>query len=240
MKIYKERVILKTIGLIGGMSWESSVEYYKIINETIKNKLGGLHSAKFIMYSVDFHEIDILQREDRWDKLTDIMIEAATKLKAGGADFILIGANTMHITAKAVEEKVGIKVLHIAEVTAEEIIKENMKKVGLLGTKYTMEGDFYKKILKEKYNIDVVIPSEDEREVVHQIIFNELCRGEIKKASKDRYIAIINNLVENGAEGVILGCTEIPLLIKQADTSIKVFDTTTIHAIASVEYSLAK
>lgn len=231
---------MKTIGLIGGMSWESSLEYYKIINEAVKEKLGGFHSAKCLMYSVDFEEIEILQHQNKWGELTNTMIDVAQKLKNGGADFIIICTNTMHKMANEIENVAGIKVLHIAEVTGQQIIKKGMKKVGLLGTKFTMEGDFYKKVLKEKYGIDVIIPDKDEREIVHNVIYDELCKGEIKEASKEKYIEIINNLVVNGAEGVILGCTEIPLLIKQEDVEIKVFDTTTIHAISAVEFALAE
>jgi len=231
---------LKTIGLIGGMSWESSLEYYRIINETTKFKLGGLHSAQCLMYSVDFEEIEVLQHENKWNELTDIMVDAAEKLKYGGADFIIICTNTMHKMADDIEDKVGIKVLHIAEATGEKIIQKGMKKVGLLGTKFTMEQDFYKKVLKDKFNIDVVIPNENERAIVHDVIYNELCKGIINEGSKDKYMNIINNLASNGAEGIVLGCTEIPLLIKQKDVNIPVFDTTTIHAISAVEFALDK
>jgi aspartate racemase len=231
---------LKTIGLIGGMSWESTLEYYKIINETSKAELGGLHSAKCLMYSVDFEQIEVLQHEDKWEELTDIMVNIAEKLKSGGADFIVICTNTMHKMASDIENRVGIKVLHIAEVTGEKIKQKGMKKVGLLGTKFTMEQDFYKKVLKENFNIDVVIPDENEREIVHKIIYNELCKGIINEASKIEYIKIINNLALNGAEGIILGCTEIPLLIKQEDVNIPVFDTTKIHAVSAVEFALDK
>lgn len=229
---------MKTIGLIGGMSWESSLEYYKIINETAKLKLGGLHSAQCIMYSVDFEEIELLQHQGNWEKLSDIMVSAAKKLKNAGADFIIICTNTMHKMAGDIENKAGIKVLHIAEVTGEKVIKKGLKKVGLLGTIFTMEQDFYKKVLKDKFNIDVVIPNEADREIVHEIIYKELCKGIINEKSKEKYIKIINNLVLNGAEGVVLGCTEIPLLIKQEDVNVPIFDTTTIHAISAVEFAL--
>lgn len=232
--------MLKIIGLIGGMSWESTLEYYRIINETTKLKLGGLHSSKCIMYSVDFQEIEELQHQNKWDELTDVMVNAAQKLKNGGADFIIICTNTMHKMANDIESKVGIKVLHIAEATGHQIIKNGMKKVGLLGTKFTMEGNFYKEVLKDKFNIDVVIPDEDEREVIHEVIYEELCRGEINDSSKEKYIKIIESLALKGAEGIVLGCTEIPLLIKQKDVSIPVFDTTTIHAISAVEFALNK
>jgi aspartate racemase len=238
--LYKGVINLKTIGLIGGMSWESSLEYYRIINETAKLKLGGLHSAKCLMYSVDFEKIEILQHEERWDELTDIMVHIAEKLKNGGADFIIICTNTMHKMASDIESRAGIKILHIAEVTGQQVVKKGMKKVGLLGTKFTMEQDFYKKVLEEKFNIDVVIPDENERKIVHEIIYNELCAGIINESSKKKYIQIINNLESNGAEGVVLGCTEIPLLIKQEDVTIPVFDTTTIHAISAVDFALDK
>ena len=229
---------LKTIGLIGGMSWESSLEYYRIINETAKLKLGGLHSAQCVMYSVDFQEIVLLQHQNKWEELTNIMIKTAEKLKSSGADFIIICTNTMHKMASDIENKVGIKVLHIAEVTGEKIIQKGIRKVGLLGTKFTMEQDFYKGILREKFNIDVVIPHENEIEIVHEIIYNELCKGIINGDSKEKYKKIIGNLALRGAEGIILGCTEIPLLIKQEDVNIPVFDTTSIHAISAFEFAL--
>ncbi len=231
---------MKTIGLIGGMSWESSLEYYKIINETTKLKLGGLHSAKCLMYSVDFQEIEQLQHQDKWDELTEIMVKSAEKLKNGGSDFIIICTNTMHKMASDIEDRVGIKVLHIAEVTGEKVIEKGMKKIGLIGTKFTIEGDFYKKVLKDKFNIDVVIPDEADRQIIHEVIFEELCKGIINETSKEKYKDIINNLVLKGVEGVILGCTEIPLLIKQKDVSIPIFDTTKIHAISAVEFALEK
>lgn len=230
---------MKTIGLIGGMSWESTLDYYRTINETVKLKLGNLHSAKCILYSVDFEKIEILQHENKWDELTCIMIDIAKKLKNAGADFIVICTNTMHKMAGDIEEKAQIKVLHIAEATGKEIVKRKIKKVGLLGTNFTMEQDFYKKVLNDNFNIDVIIPSGKEREIIHKVIYNELCKGIINEASKDEYIKIINSLALNGAEGIILGCTEIPLLIKQEDIDITVFDTTTIHSISAVEFALS-
>ncbi len=231
--------MLKIIGLIGGMSWESTLEYYRIINETVKLRLGGLRSAKCLMYSVDFEIIERLQHENKWDELTDIMVDIAKKLKDVGADFIVICTNTMHKMAGDIEEKAQIKVLHIAEAVGKEIIKRKIKKVGLLGTSFTMEQDFYKKVLKDKFNIDVIIPSAKEREIIHKVIYDELCKGIINKESKDEYIKIINELVLNGAEGIVLGCTEIPLLIKQEDVDIPIFDTTTIHSVFAVEFALA-
>lgn len=231
---------MKKIGLIGGMSWESSLEYYRIINETTKLKLGGLHSAECLMYSVDFQEIESLQHQNKWEELTNIMVDTAQKLKNADANFIVICTNTMHKMASDIESRVGIKVLHIAEVTGEKIVQKGIKKVGLLGTKFTMEGDFYKKVLKEKFNIDVIIPDEDHREMVHEVIYEELCKGIINEASKEKYKKVIESLALKGAEGVVLGCTEIPLLIKQEDVNIPVFDTTTIHAISAVEFALDK
>lgn len=230
---------MKTIGLIGGMSWESTLEYYKIINQTVKLRLGNLHSAKCILYSVDFEKIEILQHENKWDELTDIMVNIAERLKDAGADFIVICTNTMHKMAEDIEEKAEIKVLHIAETTGKEVIKRKIKKVGLLGTNFTMEQDFYKKVLKDNFNIDVIIPSREEREIIHKVIYDELCKGIINEESKNEYIKIIDNLVLNGAEGIVLGCTEIPLLIKQEDVNIPIFDTTTIHSISAAEFALA-
>ncbi len=221
---------MKTIGLIGGMSWESSLEYYRIINEKVKKELGGLHSAKSVMYSVDFEKIKILQHEGKWDDLTDIMIDAAKRLEKAGADLVVICTNTMHKMANEVENSINLPLLHIADATAESIKKQNLNKIGLLGTKFTMEQEFYKDRLQEKHNIDVVIPNEEDRELVHKIIYDELCLGNIKNSSKKEYVRIIENLVQQGAQGVILGCTEIPLLIKQNDVTVPVFDTTTIHA----------
>jgi len=234
----KGESFLKTIGLIGGMSWESSLEYYKMINETVASKLGGLHSAKCLMYSVDFQEIELLQHQDKWNELTDMMVKIADVLKTGGADFIVICSNTMHKMAYDIENRVGIKVLHIAEATGEKIARKGLKKVALLGTKFTMEQDFYKKVLEDKFNIEVLIPDKSERNIIHDVIYNELCKGIINPSSKKEYLKIINHLIRNGAEGIVLGCTEIPLFIKQEDVSVPIFDTTAIHAAAAVEYAL--
>jgi len=229
---------MKVIGLLGGMSWESSLEYYRLINETVKERLGGLHSAKCILYSLDFQEIELLQQEGKWDALTKIMIESSINLEKAGADMVLICTNTMHKMANEVQNAIQIPLLHIADAAAEKVKEMNLKKVGLLGTKYTMEQDFYKGRIKEKYNIDVIIPGTDEREDVHNVIFNELCLGQIKDESGERYKKIIKNLAKNGAEGIILGCTEIPLLINQKDFAIPIFDTTLIHCISAVDYAL--
>ena len=229
---------MKTIGLIGGMSWESSLEYYRIVNETVKEKLGGLHSCKCLMYSVDFGVIEALQHQNKWDELTKLMIEAAQNLKHGGADFIVICTNTMHKMAPEIETATGLNVLHIADVTGAAISKDQIQKVGLLGTRFTMEGDFYKKRLKDNYAIEVIIPEDADRQIIHDIIYNELCLGIIKDDSRQKYIDIINKLCANGAEGIILGCTEIPLLIKQSDVLIPVYDTTKIHAESAVDFAL--
>ena len=229
---------MKTIGLIGGMSWESSLEYYRIVNETVKEKLGGFHSCKCLMYSVDFGVIEALQHQNKWDELTKLMIEAAQNLKHGGADFIVICTNTMHKMAPEIETATGLNVLHIADFTGAAISKDQIQKVGLLGTRFTMEGDFYKKRLKDNYDIEVIIPEDADRQIIHDIIYNELCLGIIKDDSRQKYIDIINKLCANGAEGIILGCTEIPLLIKQSDVLIPVYDTTKIHAESAVDFAL--
>ena len=229
---------MKTIGLIGGMSWESSLEYYRIINEQVKEKLGGLHSAKSLMYSVDFDEIEKLQHQGNWSEATKLMIDAAQRLEKGGADFVVICTNTMHKMADDVQKSINIPLLHIADATAEKIRAKGIKKIGLLGTKFTMEEEFYKGRLIEKYGLEVLIPNEEDRKIVHDVIYNELCLGKINQPSKDQFIRIIDGLVEHGAEAVILGCTEIPLLVKQADLKVLLFDTTRIHAESAVEYSL--
>ena len=229
---------MKKIGLIGGMSWESSLEYYRIINETVKQKLGGLHSAECIMYSVDFDEIEKLQHQGKWEDLTKIMIDCAQRLEKAGANVIIICTNTMHKMAGEVESSINIPLLHIADATAEKIKEKSFKKVGLLGTKFTMEEDFYKGRLIEKHDIEVIVPNSEEIQIVHDIIFDELCLGIIKETSKEQYKKIILNLAEKGAEGVILGCTEIPLLIKQEDVEVPLFDTTKIHAEFAVDYAI--
>lgn len=229
---------MKTIGLIGGMSWESSLEYYRIINEETKKRLGGLHSAKSLMYSVDFAEIEELQHKGDWDTATQLMIDAAKHLENGGADFVLICTNTMHKMAKEVEKAVSITLLHIADPTAEAIKTQGLTKVALLGTRYTMEQDFYKGRLVDEFGLDVITPDEEDRQTIHDVIYNELCLGKTKEESKQKYLEIIEKLQEDGAQGVILGCTEIGLLIKQEDVSLPVFDTTQIHAIAAVAMAI--
>ena len=229
---------MKTIGLIGGMSWESSSEYYKIINETVKERLGGLNSAKCIMYSVDFEEIASLQHQGEWEELTKLMINFAQQLERAGADFIVICTNTMHKMAEEVQGSINIPLLHIADATAERIKEQGLRKPGLLGTKFTMEEDFYKQRLKEKHNLDVMIPSNTDRVIIDSVIYNELCRGILKQSSKEKFKEIIRKLVSVGADGLILGCTEIPLLISQKDVEVPLFDTTSIHSKAAVAFAL--
>jgi len=229
---------VKTIGLVGGMSWESTAEYYRIINETTKQRAGGFHSAKIILYSVDFEEIERLQRAGDWDGLTAIMIDAAKRVERGGADVLLICANTMHRMAVEVQSKIVIPLLHIADVTAAKVRSLSISKVGLLGTRYTMEQDFYKGRLARKHGLEVLVPGKDDRDIIHDILYNELCLGEVREASINAFKQIIAGLVGQGAQGVILGCTEIPLIVKQKDYDIPLFDTTAIHAEAAVDYAL--
>ncbi len=231
---------MKTIGLIGGMSWESSAVYYELINQKVKEVLGGFHSCKNVMVTVDFAEVEKLQHDGNWDALDKMMATAAKQLELAGADVVILCTNTMHLCTEAIKSAISIPFLHIAEVTAQEITKQQLKKVALLGTKFTMEKDFYKDILIKKYGIEVLIPSEEERTKVHNIIYNELVHGQIKDTSRETYKTIIKNLEKRGAQGVILGCTEIPLLISDTDVAIPVFDTTKIHAEKAVEWVLNK
>jgi len=229
---------MKTIGLIGGMSWESSIEYYRIINETAKEKLGGLHSAKSLMITVDFAEIEKLQHEDRWDEAGQILVRCAQDLERGGADFIVLCTNTMHKLADKIIARVNIPFLHIADATAEKIVAAGMKKIGLLGTRFTMEHDFYKGRLVNKFGLDVLTPNEADREIIHRVIYDELVQGKIVDGSRNEYKRIMETLIAQGAEGIILGCTEIELLVKQSDSRVPLFPTTSIHAISAVEYAL--
>lgn len=229
---------MKIIGLIGGMSWESSLEYYRLVNQKTKALLGGFSSSKCLLYSVDFAEIETLQHKDEWEKLDTLMADAAIRLYKGGAEIIVLCTNTMHLCSDAIRRAVPIPFLHIADATGEKIAARGLQKIALLGTKFTMEKDFYKKILKTKYNIDTIIPSEQDRKQVHQIIYEELVLGIIQTESREIYKEIIKRLQDDGAEGVILGCTEIPLLITQDDVEIPIFDTTTIHARKAVEWAI--
>ena len=228
---------LKTIGLIGGMSWESTVTYYKIINETVKEKVGGLHSAKCILYSIDFQEIEECQANGNWEKSGEILGEAANNLEKAGADFIVICTNTMHKVVNQIKEKISIPILHIAEMTAEKILEKGLKNIALLGTKYTMEQDFYKSKLIEK-GINVIIPDKNDIEIINEVIYDELCLGTINSDSKKKFLEIVDKLRSKGAEGIILGCTEIGLLIKNEDTDVPLFDTAIIHAEQAAMYSI--
>jgi aspartate racemase len=230
---------MKTIGLIGGMSWESSIEYYRLINEATKSKLGGLHSAKSVMYSVDFAEIEALQHQDRWQEAADLMVSAAQSIERAGADFVVLCTNTMHKLADEIEANIRVPFLHIADVTAERIQSRGIQKIGLLGTRFTMEQDFYRGRLVDKHGLEVLIPNGDERAVVHQVIYEELCLGIINPESRKQYIEIMSRLVDSGAEGIILGCTEIELLVQPGDTTVELFPTTRIHAEAAVDKATA-
>ena len=230
---------MKIIGLIGGMSWESSSEYYRIINERIREKLGGLHSAKCLMYSVDFEEVEKLQQQEKWGEAAKIMMDAARRIERGGADFVVICTNTMHKLAEEMQPMIRIPILHIADATAKKIKAAGHKKIGLLGTKFTMEEHFYTGRLIEKYELEVLIPDEADRRYVNDVIYKELCLGIIQQNSKNRFKTIIEDLSKQGAEAVILGCTEIPLLINQEDVSVPLFDTTRIHAESAVDFALA-
>ncbi len=220
---------MKTIGLIGGMSWESTVTYYQIINEVVKRELGGLHSAQILLYSVDFAEIEQCQADGDWDKSAEILSAAAQNLEKAGADFILICTNTMHKVAPQIQQSVRVPILHIAEATAEQLRQRGISRVALLGTKYTMTQDFYKQKLVDA-GIDVIVPDEKDIEMVNDVIYHELCLGTISQSSKEKYLRVIDELAKRGAQGVILGCTEIGLLVQQADTALPVFDTTLIHS----------
>lgn len=228
---------MKTVGLIGGMSWESTVGYYRILNQTVAREYGQQHSAKCLLYSVDFQEIEECQSSGDWERSAAILIDAAQRLERGGADFILICTNTMHKVFDQVQSSVSIPLLHIAQVTADELIKNKINKVGLLGTIYTMEQDFYKSVLVDR-NIEVLIPNEDDRKFINRVIYNELCHGLFEKSAKERFLDIIKKLADQGAQGIILGCTEIGMLVDQADTDIRLFDTTEIHAYRAAMKSL--
>lgn len=230
---------MKTIGLIGGVSWESTLEYYRIINQEINKRLGGYHSAKCLIYSVDFAEIEELQRLGKWEVIRDIITDAALNLKKGGADFIIICTNTLHKIADDIEKSAGIPLIHIVDAAGREIVKRDIRKVGLLGTRFTMEKGFYKDFLLDKFGIHVIIPEQSDREIVHNIIFEELCFGVVKESSREQYVRIINQMADEGSEGIILGCTEIPLLVNQADVRVPLFNTTELHAIYGVDFSLS-
>ena len=230
---------MKIIGMIGGMSWESTAPYYRIVNETVKERLGGLHSAKLVLYSVDFQEIEHLQRTGAWDDAGRMMAQAAQSLQNAGADFLVLCTNTMHKVADAIESAVDIPLLHIADPTAEEIKRVGLKKVGLLGTRFTMEQDFYCGRLRRRHDLEVIIPNEIDREIIHTVIYEELCQGKVLTDSRMQYQRIIQRLVEDGAEAIILGCTEISMLIGARDSPVPLFDTARIHARKAVDWALS-
>jgi aspartate racemase len=230
---------MRTIGLIGGMSWESTAIYYRLINEGVKERLGGLHSAQLLLWSFDFDEIASLQSSGNWEQAAKRMVEAGNRLKMAGADALVICTNTMHKMASMVEEQTSLPLLHIADATAKAIHTNRLNKVGLLATRFTMEQDFYKGRLLEKHHVETIVPDERARGIIHHIIYDELCKGRVENASKKQYLAIIDALIQQGAQGIILGCTEIGMLISQTDVSVPVFDTTALHAQAAVDFSLA-
>ena len=229
---------MKTIGMIGGMSWESSIEYYRIVNEVVRDRLGGLHSARSVMISVDFAEIATLMQRDAWEPVTSILVDAAKRLEIAGADFILVCTNTMHKLAPEIQKRIDIPLLHIADATARKIRQLGLQKIALLGTRVTMQEDFYKGRLSRKYGLDVVVPGKADVDAVDRIIFDELCVGKILPASKETYKQVIATLAAAGAEGIILGCTEIGLLVRPEDVALPLFDTTRIHAEAAVDFAL--
>lgn len=231
---------MKTIGLIGGMSWESSDLYYQILNRKVQQTLGGVHSCQSLMYSVDFAEIANLQHQNNWNELSAKMINAAQRLEKGGADFIVLCTNTMHKVADNIQQNIKIPLLHIVDTTSEEISRKSLKKVGLIATKFSMEGDFLRNRYKSKFDIDTIIPNETDRKAIHEIIYNELVKGIINESSKRKFLKIIDKLIEQGAEGIISGCTEIELLIKPTDIKVELFETTRLHAEKAVELALTE
>lgn len=230
---------MKTIGMLGGMSWESTLSYYKAVNEGIKAELGGLHSAKICLYSVDFAEIETLQHKGQWDETAMILAQAAQSVEAGGADCLLICTNTMHKVVPQIEDKINIPILHIADATAEQLVADGITKVGLLGTRFTMEQDFYKSRLVDKFDIEVLVPNDEDRRLIHRVIYDELCQGEINTQSRERYIEVVERLSSQGTQAVILGCTEIALLINQHHTNVPLYDTTKIHAEYAVKWAIS-
>ena len=230
---------MKTIGLIGGMSWESTVPYYRQVNEGIKARLGGLHSARVVLYSVDFHEIEQLQHAGDWDAAGDMMADAARRVQAAGADLLVLCTNTMHKVAPQIEAAVSIPLLHIADATGAAITAAGHRTVGLLGTRFTMEQDFYRQRLQQAHGLQVIVPEADDRTVVHDVIYDELCRGMIRDGAREAYRRIMDDLVARGADAIILGCTEIGLLVGSQDARVPLFDTTALHASAAVEAALA-
>lgn len=230
---------MKTIGLIGGMSWESTIPYYRIINEAVKARLGGLHSAKIVLYSVDFHEIEALQRSGDWDRAGALLADAARALQAAGAECVVLCTNTMHKVAEAIEQAVRLPLLHIADPTAGAVAQAGLRTVGLLGTRFTTEQSFYRERLRQRHGLDVLVPDENERDLIHRVIYDELCRGRIVDVSRADFRAVMRRLVERGAQAIILGCTEISLLVDASDASVPMFDTTRLHALGAAAWALA-
>jgi aspartate racemase len=230
---------MKTIGLIGGMSWESTAIYYRAINERVKQRLGGLHSAKIVLVSIDFAELAALQREERWPEAGEMMVRSARALEAAGADFLVVSANTMHKVAPAIVDAVALPLLHVVDVTATEVRASGARTVGLLGTRFTMEEGFFRERLESRFGVRAIVPGADDREFVHRVIYDELCLGIVSQESRARFRAIVGRLVENGAEGVILGCTELPMIVSPADSPVPLFDTAQIHAASAADFALA-
>ena len=229
---------MKTIGLIGGMSWESTANYYRDINERVKQRLGGLHSARILLYSVDFQEIERLQHQGRWDEAGEQLGDIARRLEGAGADVVALCTNTMHKVAPAIEAALRVPFLHIADPTAQAVKQAGIGRIGLLGTRFTMEEDFYRGRLVQRHGLDVIVPDPAERETIHRVIYDELCLGKVEERSRRAYREIIAHLVERGAEGVILGCTEIAMLVSPADSPVPLFDTTQLHAVSAVDFAL--
>jgi len=231
---------MKVIGLIGGMSWNSTLEYYRIINESFARRLGGLHSARLVLYSLDFDDIQRAQHEGRWDDTANILVDGGNAVKRAGADFLVICTNTMHKVADDVEEKVGLPLLHIVDVTGDAIRERGLHRIGLLGTRFIMTGPFYQGRLRDRFAIEVLVPGEDDMDTIHQIIYDELCEGKIKASSRRVCADIIGKLLDKGAEGIVLGCTEVPLLVRPSEIHAPIFDTTRLHAEAAVNLALAE
>ncbi|MGB3564877.1 MAG: aspartate/glutamate racemase family protein [Thermoanaerobaculia bacterium] len=231
---------MKTIGLLGGMSWESTVPYYRIVNRVVGKSLGGLHSARILLYSVDFQPIEELQHAGRWEEAGEILAEAAGRLETAGADFLVLCTNTMHKVAPQIEEAISIPFLHIADATADEIKQAGLRRTGLLGTRFTMEEEFYRGRLEDRHQLEVIVPNERDRQMVHRVIYDELCLGTVDPGSRRAYSQVIRRLADEGAEGIILGCTEISLLVTPEDSPVPLFDTTEIHARRAAEWALAE
>jgi aspartate racemase len=231
---------MKTIGLLGGMSWESTIPYYRIVNRVVGERLGGLHSAQILLYSVDFQPIEELQHTGRWEEAGEILAGAAGRLESAGADFLVICTNTMHKVAPQIEQAIGIPLLHIADATAEEIERTGLKRIGLLGTRFTMEEEFYRGRLEDRHQLEVIVPNDQDRQMVHRVIYDELCLGNVDPGSRRDYAQVIGRLADEGAEGIILGCTEISLLVTPEDSPVPLFDTTEIHARRAAEWALSE